>query len=220
MNLEALETSFRRDTDDQATPYLWSHDWFVDSLNEAIHEACIRGKLIFDKTTPAVCRIAVNAAAGSTYKLHESINEITYVTLEDSGGNKYQLGIKDREELDRLKPGWRECTGRPENIIRDDKTLELDSTISESYTLRLEVHRNPICPLSKDGDIPEIHSAHHLRLLDWVKHLAYAIPDTETYNPGKSEKAEAAFEENFGVRPDSEKRRDQNANRPHRNKCW
>jgi hypothetical protein len=43
------------------------------------------------------------------------------------------------------------------------------------------------------GDDLEIDAQHHLKLLDWVKHKAYSIPDTDTYDSQKAAKHEAAF---------------------------
>lgn len=67
---------------------------------------------------------------------------------------------------------------------------------------------------------PEINSAHHRHLVKWVLHRAYEKPDAETFDPDKSRRALAQFEEYFGVRPDASMRKRANASRPHRNLAY
>ena len=55
----------------------------------------------------------------------------------------------------------------------------------------LEERTLPVTPVA--GDDPEIDEQHHLALLHWVKHKAYAIHDTETYDRAKSDDYEIRF---------------------------
>lgn len=220
MNLDQLETSFRADADDKVKPYLWSRDEVVGWLNEAQEQACIRAKLIFEKSDSQICEISVSPSSGSIYEISDAITEIVYATLTDSSGAVYQLGINDSFELDRIKPLWRTTTDRPENIIHRDNSIELDSIPDGDYTLNLEVYRLPSLDMANDDDKPEINRTHHIHLVQWALHRAYQKPDAETLNPQKSAEAEARFTDYFGELPDASMRKDQNSNRPHVNKAY
>lgn len=64
---------------------------------------------------------------------------------------------------------------------------------------------------------PEINGIHHRHLIKWALHRAYERPDAETFDPEKSVRALAQFEDYFGKRPDAAMRKRANASRPHRN---
>jgi hypothetical protein len=67
---------------------------------------------------------------------------------------------------------------------------------------------------------PEISPIHHRHLVEWALHRAYQKPDTETFDPEKSNRALKRFREYFGERPDATNRKGANASRPHRNLCY
>jgi hypothetical protein len=64
---------------------------------------------------------------------------------------------------------------------------------------------------------PEINGVHHRHLVKWALHRGYQKPDAEVYDPGKSARALAEFEDMFGKRPDANYRKRANSSRPHRN---
>jgi hypothetical protein len=220
MNLDQLEASFRVDADDVAKPHLFSSTDVIGWLNEAQDEACIRGKLIFDKTTDKICTIEADPETGSVYPINEAINEIVHATITDANGCITTLGIKDRIELDRIRPSWRTTTQRPVNIIHRDNTIEFDSVLDQAYTLNLEVHRLPLCKMVKEADKPEINLVHHKFLIYWALHRAYLKPDADTFNQDESDKALFKFEQYFGERPSADMRKAENADRPHSNKAY
>jgi hypothetical protein len=220
MNVKELEAEFRERADDEAMPYLWSSDDFLRWLNQAQDEACIRKKLIFENTKPEFCRIAVSAGAGSTYQINDKIIAIDYAYLVDASGDRHPLILSDSDELNRIKPDWRTSTDRPCHIIHRDNTLQFGGRISESYTLQLECYRLPLKCLKEEGDKPEINQVHHIHLIEWVLHKAYSKPDSQTLNQGKADEAEKEFTDYFGPRPDANQRKNEFANRPHRNKAY
>jgi len=67
---------------------------------------------------------------------------------------------------------------------------------------------------------PELNGAHHRHLVKWALHRGYEKPDAETFDPAKSARALAEFEDYFGVRPDASNRKRANASRPHRNVAY
>ncbi len=62
---------------------------------------------------------------------------------------------------------------------------------SEACEIALEVFRLPK-PVD-EGDELEIDEQHHSALLHWVKHLAYSIPDAETFDKNKALECEQRF---------------------------
>ncbi|MNR69382.1 hypothetical protein D3C85_1945780 [compost metagenome] len=51
-------------------------------------------------------------------------------------------------------------------------------------------------------------------------HRAYGKQDADTFDPARSQRALEAFEQYFGLRPDADLRRDQQANQVHHNVAW
>lgn len=218
MTLGELIAAFRRDEDDNRVPPLWADADLTKWFNEAQEEACVRASLIFDDSS-AVTEAALVAGA-SGVAVDRSIVEITKVKLVDAGGRVHYLWPSDRIEQDRRSPRWRETTGLPTAFIHNDKSVTFNRIAEADYTVRFEVYRLPSAPLADAADEPEIAPVHHIRLVDWVRHKAYSIPDSDLVNAGKAQSALAAFEGYFGPRPQANESRARNANRPHRVKAW
>lgn len=207
MNLEQLIRQFRTDADDAVIPYRASDEAVTGWLNEAEQEACIRGRLLHESGDQAVCQIAVIAGTAH-YPLHPALYEIDYIAFAPTGDTRHHpVKLLSREELDRIEPGWRERTGRPEYAIQGDTSIRLACTPETSGTLYVEGFRVPLDSLVNDNDEPEIHKSHHVKLIHWVLHRAFSVPDSETIDPARAQLAEAAFTACFGLRPDSNLRR-------------
>ena len=218
MTLAELIASFRADADDLVSPYLWSAPDLTRWANEAEQEAALRANLLFDASTQAVCQIAI-VAGTTSYALHAKVHDVEHARIIDAAGNVTKLAILDRIELERIRPDWRYETRPPRALVRYDGRIEVDCIPDASYTLRLEVHRLPMTDMAADASTPEISAVHHRHLVHWMLHRAYARPDSETRDPGKSASAEAEFSKMFGRRPDADLRRAQQANRPQINKA-
>ena len=212
MNLVELIREFRIQSQDTVKPYLWPDEELIKWFSNAEAEAAIRSRLITDETE-------ILLSSGDTFcDLPCRLFNIDYAELRDASGKAYELKPTDRLELDNLRPGWRTRSERPVAYIHDDKRLVFGSVIDRDYTLYLSFYRIPKQAMENDCDSPEIGRVHHIKLIDWVLHMAYKKPDADAFNPGKSADAEAEFTRNFGRRPNADLRRRQNANRPHRNK--
>lgn len=221
MTLAELIAQFRTDADDTVAPFFWSDESIAGWLNEAQEEACIRAKLIFDGSTPAVCAIAV-VAGTSVYPLHPAVLDISYATLIDQT-EVVELGRTDRIEQSRLNPHWRVDVCRPTALIQYDTTIELNAKPPVAYALRLEVNRLPLEAMKVAGlttEKPEIAAVHHRHLVLWALHRAFSKPDAETIDPTRAATAAAAFEAVFGRRPDANLRKSEQANLPHVNKAF
>lgn len=207
MNLEQLIQQFRVDASDLVVPYLWEDDWIAGWFTEAVAEAAIRGRLLMEVDNAAVCRIAVTAGQ-AVYALHPALFEIVHLRFIPTGASRAQeLDLITREELDRIRPGWRDRTGPIEFAIQDDTKIRLVHTPSTDGVLHLEGYRIPLKALANDGDKPEINGAHHQHLVHWALHRAFSRPDAETVDPARAATAEAKFTAYFGQRPDSDLRR-------------
>ncbi|MNY59466.1 hypothetical protein D3C86_1959210 [compost metagenome] len=93
------------------------------------------------------------------------------------------------------------------HVVQDDKTLRLAPKPDVAGVLRLEGYRLPIDEMQSDGDEPEIHRAHHRRLVDWALHRAFSVPDADIFDAQRAVNAERAFTDYFGPAPDSDLRR-------------
>ena len=207
MNLEQLIAQFRIDADDLVQPYLWPDEWVAPWLTEAVNEAAVRGRLIYEAADPAICEIAVTAGA-ATYPLHASLYELASLRFKVAGSDRSEpVHIKAREELDRIRPGWRDETGTPRHAVQDDTRITLVPRPELAGTLHIEGYRVPLKALENDTDKPEIHEAHHRHLVHWALHRAFTKPDSETIDPTRAATAEAAFTRYFGPRPDADLRR-------------
>lgn len=208
MNLEQLIAQFRIDADDVVpNPYLWADEWIAAWLTEAQAEAAIRKRLLYEASNPAVCQIAV-AANAATHDLHKSLFELVHLRFQAAGAaTSSVVTIKSREELDRIRPGWRDETGTPRHAIQDDTRITLVPRPELAGTLHVEGYRVPLKALENDTDKPELNEAHHRHLVHWALHRAFSKPDSETIDPTRAATAEAAFTRYFGPSPDADLRR-------------
>ena len=207
MNLEQLTAQFRVDADDLTEPHFWDAEWIATWLTEAQAEAAIRKRLLYEASNPAVCQIAVLADT-ATHDLHKSLFELVHLRFQATGATTSSVvTIKAREELDRIRPGWRDETGTPRHAVQDDTRITLVPRPELAGTLHIEGYRVPLKALENDTDKPEIHEAHHRHLVHWALHRAFSKPDSETIDPTRAATAEAAFTRYFGPSPDADLRR-------------
>lgn len=208
MNLEQLIEQFRIDADDMQSPPLWESEWIAAWLTEAQAEAAVRGRLLFEAADPAICEIAVTAGV-ATYPLHRSLYELEHLRFKATGSTTSdRVHLKTREELERIRPGWRDRTdSRPRFAIQDDTRITLVDRPSVAGTLYVEGYRVPLRALVNDNDKPEINEAHHRYLVHWALHRAFSKPDADAADPTRAAKAETAFTAYFGPLPDADLRR-------------
>ena len=207
MNLEQLTAQFRVDADDLTEPYFWGAEWIAVWLTEAQAEAAIRKRLLYEASNPAICQIAVLADT-ATHDLHKSLFELVHLRFQATGATTSSvLTIKAREELDRIRPGWRDETGTPRHAIQDDTRITLVPRPELAGTLHIEGYRVPLKALENDTDKPELNEAHHRHLVHWALHRAFSKPYSETIDPTRAATAEAAFTLYFGPSPDADLRR-------------
>lgn len=215
MTVAELRDVFRARLDDLVAPYLISDALFLDYLNEAEEEACIRAELLRDKSS-AFCSIAVTAT-DEEYTLDSSIFAIAKAYLVDAGNSKSALISTEDSMLDVLDPNWRGRVEKPKWFIHRDSSIELTPVPNDDYTLKLEVYRLPIASMALDTDSPEINRIYHRYLLYWALHRAYLVPDSDIFDERKAAQNESEFTKLFGFRPMANTRKKQYRNIPHRN---
>jgi len=131
-----------------------------------------------------------------------------------------RLNLVSREWLDANVSDWRDQQGGILYAIQGDTTIRLVGTPSEAGVLLIEGYRLPLDPLEDEGDEPEIHAAHHEKLIQWALHRAFSVPDAETFDPNRSAAAEAEFTRYFGPMPDANLRRITREDAPHVNVAY
>jgi len=232
MTLAELIESFRVDSDDQSgnvdggdADALWKDADLARWFGEAEEEAAIRKRLLFDDYTLAI--VQINVVAGqSSYPLDSRMFEISRARLLNASTGRFleDLHITTRDVLDQTCPGWRDQRRRPQAIVQDDTRVMLPGIVDRAYTLRLEGYRTPLVPITQESDpegiVPEIASIHHRFLVHWVLYRAYGKQDADSFDPARSQRALDAFEQYFGLRPDADLRKDQQADQPHHNVAY
>ena len=208
MTLEDLIRRFRALARDTIEPYRWSDENVTDWLNDAQEQACVRGRLIADDSTPEVCRIELEPGKRG-YKLHKAVHEI--ISLRHVSAIEvvsWRVHLVSREWLDAEMPRWRdEEPSRAAYAIQDDTSIRIVGSIDVGDALHLDCYRLPLSKLENDMDEPEIASAHHEYLIHWALHKAYSVPDSEGFDANRSSQSEREFSAYFGPRPSSNLRR-------------
>lgn len=208
MELGELIRRFRVEADDKAEPYFIETEDVKAWLNDAVKEACIRGRLLHESSNDAVCKIAVTAGSAH-YPLHESLYEITRIWFVPTNGDvSHPLSLVSTGELDRIHyNNWAEQHGKPGYAVQTDTSIRLVPMPDVDGTIAIEGYRVPITEMVTDSDQPEINKIHHEHLIQWVLHKAFSVVDAEFFDPNRAGIAEQAFTDYFGARPDSDLRR-------------
>lgn len=218
MTLVELIQRFRVTAGDSVQPYLWGDDDVTSWINEAVDQAAIRRRLIFDDSTPAVCSIALTVGQ-LVYPLHKSVIEIESLRYI-SGDCNTPMYVCTRQWLDENVCDWRSLSGVPlRYAVHDDKNLRVAGDFAAGDTLALECHRLPLVSMIADTDEPEIHAVHHPHLIDWVLYRAYSVHDADAFDARRAAQGEADFTRYFGPLPDADMRRDTNADVPPHNEA-
>lgn len=216
MQLSQLIQRFRILANDKVEPYFHDDESVIDWLNDAVNEACIRGRLLHESENDAICKMSVLTGIAQ-YPLHESLYEISRIWFEPSNGvaGSY-IALMSAESLDRhYYENWKTLIGFPRFAIQDDTSIRLVPKPNVVGELQLEGYRVPMQPMQLDSDVPEINAIHHVHLIQWALHKAFSIPDTEFFDADRSAIAEHEFTDYFGDRPDSDLRRITREDVPH-----
>lgn len=225
MTLRELINLFRTLSNDKVEPYFWSDDEVILWLNEAQNEAVVRGRLLRESSDPAICRIEF-VDGQLQMDLSPLLYEISSCTVHsESSWCANAAAVVTPEYLDRIRPGWR-TIGKHETshnkfghfIVQEENFIRLIPTPDDDGHLMLEGYRLPKEPMADDDDKPEIFVHSHAKLIEWVLHKAFSIPDTEFFDPQRSAVSLSSFAQYFGLSPDSDLRRSTREDLPQVNK--
>ncbi|UYF70492.1 phage adaptor protein [Acinetobacter ursingii] len=204
MELRELIRRFRVESNDKVAPYFIEDEDVIAWLNDAVNEACIRGRLLHESNVS----ISVQDTK-SIYSLSKSIYEITRICFIRNGSELSNfIKLVSTGELDRIYCNdWANKKGQPEYAVQTDTKIRLVPQPNINGILQIEGYRVPLSLMSSDTDEPEINSIHHVYLIQWVLHKAFSVVDAEFFDPNRAAIAEQAFTDYFGIRPDSDLRR-------------
>jgi len=199
MNFENLDKMTRRQIVDEtgSRSELRIFDWeMLDYANEAVNEACMRGRLLVDSETTTICRIAVSAGQ-AVYAYDPRILSIRRISLASNGK---ALKKTVAWELDEKYPLWDAMTGAVDHIVTgmDREKIRLFKIPTEADTLKLTVVRLPLRELAKNEDVPEINARFHRSLILYMKHKAYNNQDSEAFDKNRADVHLQHFESEFG----------------------
>ena len=217
MQLKELIRRFRVEANDKVEPYFNEDEDVITWLNDAVSEACIRGRLLHESQNKDVCNITIILGIAQ-YPLHPSLYELSRVWFDpDDGSRGSHLALMSAEHLDqRYKcDNWKRMQGMPQFVIQDDTGIRLIPMPVTGGELQLEGYRVPLSPMQNDTDEPEINSIHHVHLIDWALHKAFGVPDAEFFDANRAALAEQNFTDYFGQHPDSDLRRITREDVPH-----
>ena len=212
--LKQLVARFRADASDDMEPYLFGDEFVKEAINEAEHEAAIRARLLHESDNARVCVVTL-VPGQSAYRLHESLYELTHIMRIENGQPPVPLEIKSVEWLNQHHPHWR--TDHKYVLpyaAQTDTGLRLATPPAAQGKLRIEGYRLPLRAMCGDTDCPEIHAAHHEKLVYWALHRAFSRPDADGFDPQRAATALGQFTDYFGLRPDADLRRETREDEP------
>jgi len=190
MDSYGLRDAFRADVDDSVAPYLWSDDLIALYADDAQKKFCRLTNGIADSSSD-LCSVDIEAGE-PVAAIDKRILKIRRVQRDSDGR---PLDIYNLEDLDlrgiRLTtqkgPVRAVVLGMEEHSVRWLDVPLLNDTAT------LAVYRLPLRDITTTKTQLEIDSQHHVALLLWMKHLAYARQDADTHNEQLSQRYEAEF---------------------------
>lgn len=168
----------------------------ITLINEAQNEACRRAHLLRDRTTTAICQIAV-VAGTYIYALDSRVIKVHNALLVTSKRQLCRTYIADMDCYDYL---WETRTGTPDRYVADYQTgkIALYKNPVVSETLKLDVVRLPLTQITALTETPEIPAHLHVKLVPWLLWAVRSLDDTETFDPRKASMSMDEFESEFG----------------------
>jgi len=185
MNTTELLAVAREELSDVELPYLWSDSLLYSYIDDAQKQFCRETYGIEDARS---FKITLSAAK-EWYTLDPKITEI--LGAYDTTGKAIHVMTRADNLARNVQFDGR--TGFPEAFFKGMQKgfLRAYPIPIASGAVSLETRRLPADVVA--GDDFEIDAQHHLGLLSWVKHKAYAKQDAETNDPTLSARFEAEF---------------------------
>lgn len=213
MTLQGLIDYFRKQVSDEAAPYLWddtesllfaidAQDMFVrkiggiscntvaaasDPSNLQLHDLVLTANTPYTAFSPYILRIRSGKLL--TAKLGVEFISEYEVPRSSIQSHDYDNTVRVPYYLDDTDTGV--VSKAIIGIV--DKQVRWFKVPNSSDTCRLHVYRLPYPRITDQDSALEIEEQHHIHLVKWMKHMAYAKEDAETYDKDLSERNEKAF---------------------------
>ncbi|MGH8025997.1 MAG: DUF6682 family protein [Pseudoxanthomonas sp.] len=192
----------REELEDEVAPYLWTDEYLTKRLNEAVEEAAIRARLLVESDREDICQITL-VPDQAQYTLHESVLVIRRAVL--ASDRSEPICRTTTAALDGHRCRWREETGTPEFLVRDQqaRTITIAPIPTAADVLHLTVWRLPTDDelMEDDGDEPCIEQTYHDKLMHWACFRALSRRDMEQQSTKDADRHLSIFEAVFGERP-------------------
>lgn len=192
--------------DDEVAPFLWDDPSVNRWINNAVREACIRGRLLKGDadTTPSLCSIPVTTPIAD-YQLQPEINGVRSAILYDDTA---KLILITSAGMDKIEPRWDSGTAtasNPKYLVMDtaQNSVRLYPPPVANTTLRLRVWRSPLDVelMEDDYDEPCVNLLAPEELKHWVGYEAFGSKDSEMKDEERAAAHLALFVAMFGPRP-------------------
>jgi hypothetical protein len=200
MDSTELYEHFRSQIDDIARPFLWSDAevWRYGGDAQRMFVRLTGG--VADITSDAT-RAAITTGERTT-ALHPSILRIMSAYRVSDGADVRIVNQTDLlgtmltdygftvRELQKPLPG--PVAAMVLGMQDDTGVFPVIPTADDE--IQMSIYRTPLLIVDGDGQaLTDVAEEHHIRLVEWMKHLAYRKQDVETYDLKKSQEAEAVF---------------------------
>lgn len=193
-----LVDRFRLDVVDVQGRQLWTDDEVWGYLDDAQTWFCRLTGGLRDATSAAT---RIDFLANDTFvDIDPSIQLIRSARLASTGkslvvfSHEDVVGMQGTTEPFPFTPHEMDLTGPVVAVIigMEEGKLRLIRIPTAADTINMVIERLP-AEITEESNEFEIRREHHLSLLLWMKHLAYAKQDADTFDKDKSEKMKAAF---------------------------
>ena len=198
MTLEDMIALYRAQAMDIADPPFCSDELLTLYANEGQDEACRRGQLIRDASSP-MCTVAY-AAGDESVAVDARIVQVLRAFVDG-----YPVDVIGSDQMDVFMPGWNASASaaRPSKLVAGLSVgaLHLWPTPSQPGQIKLRVLRMPLKKLANGNDKPELRIETHPALVEWMMYRAYGRDDADMRDERQAAIHLQKFEAEFGSKP-------------------
>ncbi len=186
MSTTELLALFRSEVFDLELPYLWSDALVYGYIDDAQKQFCRDTNGIADSRS---FKIDILADGTQWYAIDPKILKLRDAIVQSTGLDMPIISVEKMIENSMKFDG---TVGTTRALISglDEGMLRTWPIPNEAMTVELRTFRLPATV--EAGDDLEIPEQHHQHLLHWVKHRAYSVQDSETFDKGASDRYHAA----------------------------
>lgn len=181
MTTTELLALFRSEVFDLELPYLWSDALIYGYIDDAQKQFCRDTNGIADSRSFTIAIVP----GTQWYTFDTKILKLRDAIIQSTGLPMPIIAVEKMEENHMRFDG---NVGATRALVSglEENTLRTWPVPNEAMTIELRTFRLPITV--EAGDDLEIPEQHQRNLLHWVKHRAYSVQDTETFDKGASDR--------------------------------